>query len=108
MKNKVNGNIQVNNKKYPFFIQELNKEEVYFKCDGAGADQEFHINDIGGLILALPDFIIEEQEYRAKNKQVLRFRVSKQEKKNIMKNALKKGYDNVSAFLRDLALGKGR
>jgi len=104
MKDTVKGKIAVNNKNYPFIMIEVDKETVHFECDGAGVNQKFHIEDIGGLFLALPTFVIEEQQYRAKNKQVLRFRVSQEEKKNIMKKALKKGYKTASAFLRAISL----
>lgn len=105
MRQIIKGSVTVNNKKHPFTIKEIKKDEVYFDCEGAGVGQGFLLEDIGGLFLALPDFILEEQAYRAKQKHILRFRVSQEEKKDIMKKALKKGYKTVSSFLRALALG---
>lgn len=105
MRQIIEGSVVVNNKKYPFTMKEVKKDEVYFDCEAAGVGQRFLLEDIGGLLLALPDFILEEQAYRAEQKHVLRFRVSQDEKKDIMKKALKKGYKTVSSFLRALALG---
>lgn len=102
---KIKYSLTVNNKVYSFAIKKIAKDIVYFECEGAGLDQEFMFEDIGELLLYLPDYIVEEQQYRAKQKDVVRFKVSKEEKSEIMKAATKKGYSTVSAYLRDVALG---
>ncbi len=104
MEQVIKGSITVNNKKHSFTMKAIKKGLVYVDCEGGGVEQEFLIEDVGGLFLALPDFILEEEKYRAKQKDIIRFRVSQEEKSDIMKKALKKGYASVSAFLRDLAL----
>ncbi len=107
MKNKSVHTIRVNNKKYEYTISPSEDEECYyFVCEAAGVSQDFLKEDIPALLVDLPEFIIEELEYKKKQDNVIRFRVSVDEKKAIYKRAVKAGYANVSGFLRDLALGK--
>jgi hypothetical protein len=98
--------ITLNNKKYAYTIKPLDKKEVHFKCDAAGVDQEFLAEDIPALLTDLPNLIIAEKLYQESEKSIIRFRISKEDKKEIEKRAAKAGYSTISAFLRDLALGK--
>lgn len=98
--------ITYNNKKYKYTITPVNKEEVHFKCKAAGIDQGFLAEDIPALLIDLPHLIASEKEYFESQKNVIRFRVSKEDKKEIEKRAAKAGYSTISAFLRDLALNK--
>lgn len=95
------------NKNYPFTIQPISKKEVLFKCEAANIDQGFLKEDIAGLLIDLPELIIEEQNYQNGKAKVIRFRISDEDKKVIKKKALAHGYSSVSTFLRALALGKG-
>ena len=98
--------ITLNNKRYKYTIRPIDKKWVHFKCEAAGIDQEFLVEDIPALLTDLPDLIISEKLYLESEKRVVRFRVSKEEKKAIEKRAAKAGYRSVSAFIRALALDK--
>jgi len=98
--------ITYNNKRYNYAIKPLNKKMVHFKCDAAGVDQEFLAEDIPALLIDLPHLIASEKLYQESEKSVIRFRISKEDKKEIEKRAAKAGYRTISAFLRDLALKK--
>lgn len=104
-KNRSEHFVTVNNKKYPYYLG-LDKEEgcVFFECSAAGISQPFPVEDIPELLMHLPDYILEEKAYRAKQKEIIRFRVAVEEKKAIEKKAAKLGYSSVSSFLRDVAM----
>jgi hypothetical protein len=100
--------ITFNNKKYPYFLSSLYKDEgekvMFFECKDAGISQSFLAEDIPALLIDLPELIIAEKSYRAKQKEVIRFRLAAEEKKAIEEKAAKLGYSSVSSFLRDVAL----
>lgn len=98
--------ITCNNKRYKYTIKPIGKKWAHFKCDGAGINQRFLVEDIPALLTDLPHLIASEKVYLEGQKQVIRFRVSPDDKKKIEQRAAKAGYPTVSAFLRDLAVGK--
>jgi hypothetical protein len=77
---------------------------VCFECPGAGISQTFLAQDIPGLLIDLPEIIQTAKEFDSEYGQIIRFRLTKEQKRQIQKNAIKKGYSSVSAFIRDLAL----
>jgi hypothetical protein len=103
MKKKTTHFLMVNNKRCSYTVAFLKKGWVYFDCEEADIGQEFLAEDIPALLIDLPELILAEWKWKKKQEQMIRFRVSVQEKKEIMKKALKKGYKSVSSFLRDLA-----
>lgn len=102
MKTKVS--ITVKNKVYPYTLEKVGGDSVHVACKAAKVDQEFLKEDVADLILDLPNLIIAEQTYEKDQSEVIRFRISSIDKKNIEKKAIKKGYNSVSGYLRDLAL----
>ena len=98
--------ITVNGKKYFYTLEKINKEETFFRCKGTHIAQPFPDEDIPALLVDLPELIISEQEYYKNQKEIIRFRISAEDKKRIQKKAIKSGYNSVSSFLRDLGLGK--
>ncbi|MFC1616490.1 hypothetical protein ACFL21_05085, partial [Patescibacteria group bacterium] len=66
--------------------------------------QEFLNEDIPALLNDLPNLIIAEKNYNKQQSEMIRFRVTPEDKKRIEKHAIKKGYTSLSSFLRDLAL----
>ena len=100
--------LSVKNRQYPYSLEKTNEKGVIrFKCEEAEIDQEFLSEDIPALLIDLPELIILGQKRRRKKeKDVIRFRVSSDDKNKIEKRAIKKGYSTVSAYLRDLALGR--
>lgn len=97
--------VTVNNRKYEYVIRPKSKRIVFFECPGARISQEFLASDIPELLVNLPDMILSEIEWQKKQNNVIRFRVSSDEKNAIQKKAVKAGYSTISAFLRALALG---
>jgi len=96
--------ITVNNKKYYYNLKKKSKNTTLLECEAANLAQEFLNEDIPALLNDLPSLILAERDYKEQQSQVIRFRVSPEDKKKIEAKALKKGYSSTSSFLRDLAL----
>jgi len=107
-KRKFKNYVTVNNRKYDYYMSAPYKEDgykvVFFTCDAAAIEQSFLAEDIPELLVDLPELIISEKEYQKEQKNVIRFRVTVEDKKAIEKKAVRKGYSSVSSFLRDIAL----
>lgn len=101
--------ITFSNKKYVYTMRpykdDIFEDGIFFECEAAGIGQPFLREDIPALLVDLPNLIIAEKVYQKKQKDIIRFRVTVEDKRKIEKEAVKKGYPSVSAFLRDLALG---
>ena len=98
------GTVQLGNKKYPYTVQEISKEMVYVECAAACVGQEFQKEDVGALILDLPNLIEAERSYQEKQSGTIRFRTTSEERKRIEANAKASG-KSISKFIRDLAVG---
>ncbi len=103
MKNSITFYVNVGNKKYDCTLERLNKMETHVTCPAARIDQGFLHEDVPELIQYLPDYITEAKE-RKNHEEVIRFRITAEDKKKIEKKALKQGYTSISGYLRDLAL----
>ena len=97
--------VTIGNKRYEYFITPIDRKWVFFECPGGGIAQRFLAEDIMALLIDLPELILAEIEYSKKQEEVIRFRVSSENKKEIQKRAIKAGFPTISAFLRNLALG---
>ncbi len=97
--------ITINNKKYFYTLKPASPEATFVECEAANIAQEFLNEDIPRLLSDLPNLIIAEKKYTKQQSEIIRFRISATDKKNIQKKAIKKGYNSVSGYLRDLALG---
>lgn len=102
---KTKSSITIKNKTYSYTLEKNSNGTIHFVSRDAKIDQSFLQEDIVELILNLPSLIIAEQKYNKNHSDVVRFRVSGEEKKKIEKNAIRRGYQSVSAYLKDLALG---
>ena len=98
--------ITINNKKYFYTLNPAKKNTTFAECKEANIKQEFLNEDIPELLNDLPNLILAEKKYKKQQSELIRFRVSPEDKENIEKKAVKKGYTSVSGYLRDLALGK--
>ncbi len=102
----------IGNKKVPYVLTPATQKNEYgewithVKCEMADIDQDFLSEDIPNLLVDLPKLIEAEEEYQKtlRQRSVIRFRVSEQDKQNIELNAKKRGFNSVSAFLRAVAL----
>ena len=105
MKNqKIEHFVTLNNKKYSYSLKKLDKNKIFVECRGANIAQEFLSEDIPDLLIDLPDLILVEKQYKEGQAEVIRFRLTADDKKMILEKAYKKGYKTVSSFLRYLAL----
>lgn len=96
--------ITLNNKKYFYSLKPAKKNTTFVECEDANIKQEFLNEDIPELLIDLPDLIMAEKKYNKQQSELIRFRVTPDDKKLIEKEAVKKGYSSVSGYLRDLAL----
>lgn len=103
MKNIVNGSVTVGNKRYAYTLK-VGKKTTFVRCDVGKIAQSFLNEDIPALIVDLPYLIEAEKEYQKKQDNVIRFRVTQEDKKAIEKKAVKNGFSSVSGYLRSLAL----
>lgn len=96
--------VTLNNRKYFYSLVPLDEESTFVECDAANISQPFANEDIPALLMDLPNLILAEKAYQKKQAEVIRFRVSIEEKKAIERKAASEGYPTTSAFLRALAL----
>ncbi len=98
--------ITVQNKKYEYTLAPVKGEEelIHFVCKAAKIDQEFLAEDVPALLFDLPALIVAEKKHVASQSQVMRFRVSSTDKKKIEQNAVAKGFNSVSDYLRAIAI----
>ena len=101
---KVTGVVTVQNKKYSYTLSKNSNDTVEIQCEAAKISQEFLPEDVPDLLIDLPNMILAEKEYQKKQSDVIRFRISPQDKIKIERKAVKKGYDSVSEYMRHLAL----
>lgn len=95
----------INNKKYFYTLKPAKKGTTLVECEAANIKQEFLNEDIPKLLNDLPNLILAEKKYKKQQSEMIRFRISPEDKKQIEKMAVKKGYNSISGYLRDLALG---
>ena len=96
--------ISLYGKQYPYILKSIDKKTIHLECRAAALSQQFSTEDIAGILMDLPEFILEEKEHKENKSSVVRFRATPEEKKKIEKIALEKGYLSVSSYLIDLAL----
>ena len=97
--------ITINNKKYLYTLNSASRDTTFVECEAANIAQEFLNEDVPDLLNDLPNLIIAEKIYKKQQSETIRFRVTVEDKKNIEKKAVQKGYSSVSGYLRDLSLG---
>jgi len=97
--------ITIGNKKYFYTLKPAKKGLTLVECEAANIKQEFLNEDIPGLLNDLPELILAEKKHKNQQSGLIRFRIAPEDKKQIEKIALTKGYTSVSGYLRDLALG---
>ncbi len=101
---KVTAKMTVNNKKYNYSLTKKKNNIIFVECKDANISQEFLAEDVANLLIDLPNLIIAEKDYASKQSEVIRFRISSEDKKAVEKKAVAGGYGSVSDYLRHLAL----
>ncbi len=92
----------VGNRKYRYVLKPERNVTVLI-CEDANIRASFANDEIPKVLINLPKLIVEAINSGAPQTEVLRFRVTKKEKQQILKNTIEAGFDNVSAFLRYVA-----
>ena len=87
-----------------YTLTQRNKDVVFVECKAANLAQDFLSEDVGNLLIDLPNLIIAEKKYAESNSEVIRFRLSAKDKRVIEKKAVQAGYRSVSDYMRNLAL----
>lgn len=101
---KIISNITVNNKRYKYSLQEKKDGVIFVECKDANIAQDFLAEDVASLIIDLPNLIIAEKEHHKKQSEIVRFRISPEDKNKIERKAVKEGYGSLSDYMRHLAL----
>ncbi len=96
--------IEVDNKKYSYFIEPIDSEISKIICKTAKIEQEFLNEDLVNLLKSLPNLIKAEQEYKEKKDNIIRFRVSALEKIKLQKKVEKSWYKTISSFIKSKVL----
>ena len=101
---KVVASITINNKKYNYSLEKKKRGLVFIECKSANIAQDFLAEDVGSLLIDLPNLIIAEREHVKKQSEVIRFRISPTDKGKIERKAVKEGYDSLSEYMRHRVL----
>lgn len=101
---KIFSTLTVQNKKYTYSLTQKSDEIVLVECEAARIKQDFLKEDVVDLLIDLPNLIIAEKEQQARQNDIVRFRVSAEDKSKIEKKAIKAGFQTVSDYLRHIAL----
>ncbi|GEM_PF-5891161 len=106
------GYVKYNNRYYEYFIQDLDKNDpdiieisipgLKFSTSYVREDLALFLDDVENILDMHLDIVKEEKSKSS----VFRFRLTESEKSEIERRAKASGYNNSSAFVRDLALAK--
>ncbi len=91
-------------KRYTYELHVLDEENMRVICPAANIDQNFLNEDIPVLLVDLPELILAEKAHKKNRGEVIRFRISTQDKKIIEKKATQCGFPSVSSYIRALAM----
>jgi len=93
------------NKRHSYeLLPHKNGKHTRVICKTARIDQDFDNEDVLPIIEDLPNIISAKQTFLKQRDKIMKFRVNQQEKETEEKKAREKGFDNVSEYLRTLAL----
>ncbi|MAZ67680.1 hypothetical protein CL652_02850 [bacterium] len=100
--------IVIGNRRHGYTLQPARKVTTLI-CKSANIEERFPNDEIPRILSQLPQIIRENYGLlqSVAQTEILRFRVTDEEKGAIEQNARKAGYSSVSAYLRDVALRRG-
>lgn len=104
MSSNIQHSITVKHKRHTYTLAPNGKCMTSIVCKDAGICQDFLNEDVPALLLDLPSLIIAEQEYTKAQSAVVHFRLRVEEKARLERDAIKYGFSNISAYLRNIAL----
>ena len=99
--------IFIGKKKYDYELQPARRFTLLVIKE-LGIEERVPNEELPKILLKLPEIILKSREESESGKQteVMRFRVTPEEKLEIERQALENGFESVSAYLRAVALGK--
>ncbi len=99
--------IIIGNQRYGYTLRPTPKV-TYLICKSANIEAKYPNSEIPNILAELPKLIAKHHMAMMSSQQteVVRFRVSKEERAQIEDNAFSAGYDTISAYLRDVALNR--
>lgn len=97
--------IVIGNRRHGYTLRPARKVTTLI-CKSANIDERFPNDEIPRILARLPQIIREQYGLleSAAQTEMLRFRVTEDEKSEIEQRAREEGYSSVSAYLRDVAL----
>ena len=96
--------IIVGNRKFEYIIKPQRSKTVIV-CNDINFEEKVANEEVPEVLVRLPKLIINMLAASAqKQTEVLRFRVTPEEKQKIMQDAVESGYDNISSYIRDKLL----
>ncbi len=95
----------IGKKRYDYELQPARRFTLLVVKE-VGIEEKIPNEDIPKILLKLPEIIMEAREDNIKQSEVMRFRVTTEEKQEIERQAYENGFESVSAYLRAVALGK--
>ncbi len=105
MATKITHYILVGNKRYEYTLQPK-REYTTIICEGAGIRAQFPNEQVPTVLAELAKAIMQARQDVEAQSEVIRFRVTPTEKQLMEKRAMALGYENMSAYLRAVALGR--
>ncbi len=100
--------IVIGKKKYNYELQPARRFTLLVIRE-LGLEEKIPNEKLPEILLKLPEIILSaKEEESSKQTEVMRFRVSPEEKAEIERLAYENGFDSVSAYIRATALGKFR
>ncbi len=93
----------IGNRKYGYTLQPK-RTVTTLVCRGAGINERFANNEIPQVLSNLPGLILRALQAEETQAEVMRFRVTGEEKEQITHNAIEGGFDNISAYIRSKLL----
>ncbi len=100
--------IVIGKKKYDYELQPARRFTVLVLRE-LGIEEKVPNEELPKILLKLPEIIMRSREDESsKQSEVMRFRVSPEEKSEIERMAFENGFESVSAYIRAVALGKFR
>lgn len=93
----------IGNRKYGYTLEPTRKATTLV-CRGANINTRFANDEIPRVLSDLPRMILDAMQAIETQSEVMRFRVTAEEKEQIASNAVDEGFDNISAYIRSKLL----
>ena len=97
--------ILVGNKRYEYTLKPKGQTTTII-CEGAGVRAQFPNEEVPQILTHLAKQIMIAKKEAESQSEVLRFRVTPNEKQLMERRAMALGYENMSTYLWAVALGK--